>query len=350
MRRPLLWLILPLLAACGGEDSGGSSGTPPTATPSPAPAPAPAPAPTPSPTPTPTPTPIPPVSGDFAARAAALYDEAPDLAACRAGRLKSEVTARVLDTLNEVRRLHRLPTVGYSTADDTTVQAAALVLSANEALTHEPPTTFRCFTTAALNGTRSSNLYGGLGSGLGFLSDEGMIVGWLTDVDNAIANNIGHRRWLLDPFLGNIAYGRVAVTGSPSGRVDSSALKVIGTTGATIPAGGLPAFVAYPYEDYPARFFDTRALLSFGVIASATNRSANGAVNLSGATIAVRQRGGEALTVSNISADNIGYGLPNSVQFNVAGLRAETTYDVTIGNVVVNGTPTTYTYYFRITP
>lgn len=88
-----------------------------------------------------------------------------------------------------MRRLHRLPAVGHANADDATVQAAALVLSANEALTHEPPTSFRCFTTAALTGTRTRNLYGGLGSGLGFLSDEGMVVGWLTDVDNAIANN-----------------------------------------------------------------------------------------------------------------------------------------------------------------
>ncbi len=346
MNRPLLWLILPLLAACGGGGSNeGSSGTPPTATPSPSPAPAPAPTPSPTPTPTPTPTP-----GDFFARAAALYDEAPDIAACRAGRMKPAVTAQVLATLNEIRRLHRLPAVGYSTADDSTVMAASLVLAANEALTHEPPPSYRCYTTAALAGTRSSNLYGGASPFLGFESDDNIMIAWLTDVTNAVADSVGHRRWLLDPFLGAVAYGRVAGPSTPSGRVDTASLRVFNSsTPSPAVTSGLPAFVAYPYEDYPARFFDTRALLSFGVIVSATNRNANAGVNYANATVTVRPRGGDPLAISNIRFDNQGFGLPNNIQFNAAGLQRNTTYDVTIGNVVVSGSPTSYSYYFRIT-
>ncbi|WP_204350717.1 hypothetical protein, partial [Klebsiella variicola] len=82
--------------------------------------------------------------------------------------------------------------------------------------------------------------------------------------------------------------------------------------------------------------FDTAALLSFGVIANkSANFGANATVSFANATIVVRARGGAALTVSNVSWDNDGYGLPNSLQWKVAGLAANTIYDVTISNVTV---------------
>ena len=66
------------------------------------------------------------------------------------------------------------------------------------------------------------------------------------------------------------------------------------------------------------------------------------------AIVAVRERGGTALAVSKQSYDTLGYGLPNNLQFAVAGLRAGVRYDVTIDGVVVNGARTSYSYTFRI--
>lgn len=344
MRRLTVVTMLPLLAlvACDGGGGSGTVNTPPTGgTPTPAPAPAPAPVPFPTPT---------PGSGDFFQQVAALYAVQPDIAACRPGQLSAEVTARALQTLNAIRALHGLPPATYSTADEPGAQQAALMMAANAQLSHTPPTNWLCYTAAGAAAAGASNLYGGLGSGLRLLSDEAIFAGWLTEVDNLTAENVGHRRWLLDPFLGSVAYGRVAGPHPSYARTDAAVIKVFDTAGPAGPAGALPAYVAYPFQDYPARLFDTRALLSFGVIANPTNRWANANVSFANATVTVTQRGGGTLTVSRVRYDNDGYGLPNNLQFFVTGLQANTIYDVSIARVSVSGVSRDYSYWFRLVP
>jgi uncharacterized protein YkwD len=348
MRKSLALLLLPLLAvtACdggGSGGSGGSTGTPPVGNPAPGPTPAPSPSASPIGFPTPAPT-----SGDFFTRAAAMYALQPDIAACQPGQLNATTSANAVQTLNAIRALHRLPPVVNSPSDEPATQASALMMAANTALSHTPPASWRCYTAVGAAAAGSSNLYAGFGSGLGFLSDEQIFAGWLTEIDNVTADSVGHRRWLLDPFLGSVAYGRVAGRSPSNGRADAASIKVFSTAGPAGPGGALPAYVAYPFEDYPARLFDTNALLSFSVIANARDRWANANVGFANATVTVRPRGGAALAVSNIAFDNDGYGVPNNLQFRVAGLQANTIYDVTIDRVSVNGSQTSYSYWFRI--
>jgi uncharacterized protein YkwD len=344
---PLL-LLGSAVAACsgGGGDSGGG-GT--VVTPSPTPAPGSTPTPTPPATPTPTPASSEPATGsDFLSSVTLLYSAQPNIAGCQAGTLKAEVGARVLATLNNIRARHGLPAVAYAPADEPAVQQSALMMAANGQLSHTPPTNWLCYTAAGATAAGQSNIYLGTG-GLRYSQDADIMIGWLTDTNNLVANNIGHRRWLLYPFLSTIAYGRVAGIWQGSNRADAASIKIINTTQNT--SGTLPDYVAYPFQDYPARYFDTAALLSFGVIASKTgNYSANAAVNFSAATISVRARGGAALTVSNVAFDNDGYGLPNNLQWKVTGLAANTIYDVTISNVNVGGATRSYSYYFRLVP
>jgi len=345
MRRliPLLLLGSAMAACSGGGGSDGGTVVTPTPTPTPTTTP------TPSPTATPTPTSNEPATGsDFLSSVALLYSAQPNIAACQAGTLKAEVGARVLATLNDIRAHHRLPAVTYAPADEPAVQQSALMMAANGALSHFPPNSWNCYTSAGATAAGQSNIYLGTG-GLRYSQDADILIGWLTDTNNITANNIGHRRWLLYPFLSTIAYGRVAGVWQTSNRADGASIKVINSTQNT--AGPLPDYVAYPFEDYPARYFENGALLSFGVIANkSSNFGANQTVNFSGATIAVRVRGGAALTVSNISFDNEGYGLPNNLQWSVSGLTANTTYDVTISNVVVGGAARNYSYYFKLVP
>ncbi|MDG2535734.1 CAP domain-containing protein [Sphingomonas sp. HITSZ_GF] len=338
------------VAACsgGGGSSGGGGGTVVTPTPTPAPGSTPTPLPTTTPTPTPAST-EPATGSDFTAGIAALYSTQADITACQAGVLKPEVGARVLATLNDIRAHHRLPAVTYASTEDAAVQQSALMMAANGQLSHTPPSTWNCYTAAGATAAGQSNIYLGMGGGLRYTQDADILIGWLTDTNNLVANNIGHRRWLLHPFLSTISYGRVAGRYQTSNRTDGASIKVINSSQNT--AGPLPDYVAYPFEDYPARYFDTSALLSFGVIANkSSNFGANSAVNFSAATISVRVRGGAALTVSNISFDNDGYGLPNNLQWSVAGLAANTIYDVTISNVTVSGATRSYSYYFRLVP
>lgn len=311
--------------------------------------PAPTPTPTPAPTPTPTPTPPPVATGNFSADVAALYDVQPDVDNCREGKLKASVVNAQIASLNALRALHGLPPVINSSGDELGEQQSALMQAANQSLSHTPPTTWKCYTQAGYTGSSTSNLSISYGTGLRVESDESFLARWMTEKDNISVDSVGHRRWLLDPFLGAVSYGRVVgnTTGT-FGRVDAAALKVFGTTGAKAPIGTLPAYVAYPQGDYPARFWDDGALLSFGVIASQTAGGANRQVNYSAATVSVRERGASALTVSNVTFDNAGYGLPNNIQFAVDGLRRGVTYDVTISGVTGPGTQPSYAYSFRI--
>ena len=353
MRACFALALLPLLASCGGGGNGSGGAvaivTTPAATPTPTPTSTTtpismsAPAGTGTPTPTPASTPT-----DFTARAAALYATPPSIAGCQPGQLTGAATAAALQSLNAIRALHRLPPVAYSTADEPGAQQAALMQVANDQLSHTPPTTWRCYSAAGSAASASSNLYAGFGNGLTFQTDDEIMAGWLTETNNITADNVGHRRWLLSPFLGAVAYGRVVGASPTQTRGDAAALKVFNNAGSGVAGGTLPAFVAYPFEDYPARFFNTASLLSFGVIASTTNGQANAQVDFAHATVTVRQRGGAACTVSKLSYDNQGYGLPNNLQWAVAGLQAGTFYDVTIEGVVVGGQTRSYTYYFRV--
>lgn len=345
-----------LLAGCGGG-GGGDAATPasggvqvaPAPSPTPSPSPTPAPSPSPSPTPTPTPGPAPTPTGGWAASAAALFTTQPDVPDCRPGTLTQSVRDDVLVRLNAIRALHRLPAVTYSSADDEAATQAALMMAANGQLSHTPPSTWKCYTTLGANGAGTSNLYGGLISPyLAYYTEDMYLGGWLTETSNLIANNVGHRRWMLDPFLGKISYGRVAQVLADGSRTDAAAMKVVSFTGGVAVPGNLPPFVAYPYGDYPARYFDTSSLLSFTVIADTTQRGgANATVDFSKAAIAVSD-GTSALTVSNVSYDNVGYAVPNNLQFNVAGLKAGVTYSVKITGVGVRGVATDYSYTFRI--
>lgn len=345
--------LLPLLlTGCGGEGGGGSGATTPVVvvpTPSPSPVASASPLPSPSPPPTTVVVPAaPPAPASWAAGVAALYATAPDVPNCRPGVLAASVKADVLVRLNAIRALHRLPPVGYAEPDEEQATQAALLMAANGKLDHFPTSAWTCYSEAGRKGAGSSNLYGGLiAPNLAFYSEDAYLAGWMIETSNIVANNVGHRRWMLDPFLGKIAYGRVAQLLSDGRRTDASALKVFDFAGGVPSPGALPSFVAYPQGDYPARYFDPAALLSFSVIADATQRGgANATANFSGATVTVKA-GSSALAVSNISFDNTGYGLPNNIQFNVAGLQNNVSYQVTIANVLVRGVAQSYTYTFR---
>ena len=342
-----------LLTGCGGGGASPST-TPVVVVPGPVPSPAPTPSPTPAPTPAPLPSPTPisgvPVpTGIFSADAAALYDVAPDIDGCREGRLKRSVVQAQIASLNALRALHGLPAVVDSPADEVGEQQSALMQAANQSLSHTPPTTWRCFTQAGYDASSTSNLSLAYGTGLRVMPDDHFLAGWMTERANVAVDGVGHRRWLLDPFLGAVSYGRVVgVTSGSFSRVDSASLKVFGATGAKAPIGSVPDFVAYPQGDYPVRYWEDGAILSFSAIPSRTGGPANRQVGFAAATVTVRERGGSAMTVTGVRSDNDGYGVPNNIQFSVPGLRHGVTYDVLVSGVTGPGTRESYSYSFRI--
>jgi hypothetical protein len=276
-----------------------------------------------------------------------MYDVLPDIPGCRTGTLKASVRAEALAKVNALRALHSLPAVTYSDPDNALVDESSLMQAANNTLSHTPPTSWACYTGTGSTGAGSSNLIGVWGSGARFYSQDDYLGLWLTEGGSA---SIGHRRWILDPFLGKISYGRVAQQLASGSRSDAASMKVFSFAAAPPTPSGLPAFVAYPFNDYPVRYFGTGDYLSFSVVANTSGRFGgnNGSVGYSGATITV-SNGATNLTVTDVSSDNQGYGLPNSIQWRVTGLQANVTYTVRISGIT-NAPQTSYQYNFRVVP
>lgn len=210
----------------------------------------------------------------------------------------------------------------YSAKD----QKAALMFAANNALSHNPPTTWKWYSAEGDEAAGKSNICM-WSSGM----PTGCIDAYMRD-DGSNNTAVGHRRWILYPQTRTMGTGDVSSTPSnPS----SNALWVLdGNYGTTRPATR-ESFVAwpspgyFPYDRVPARWSFSYAGASF-----------------SAATVSVR-RDGLNLPVSLLPVAN-GYG-ENTLVWTLSGWDssrppADSTAVVTVSNVVVNGVPQNFTY------
>lgn len=279
----------------------------------------------------------------------ALYVTAPVVSSCTPGVVTDSVKTAVLDKLNSLRKRHGLPAVAYDSSDDNAAAAAALYMVANNGLTHTPSTTGKCYTSEASRLAGISNLHMAWTSGgdTRSMASTDAIMGYANDKD---VDSLGHRRWVLYPFLAKTTFGR-ADGDSASGTLGrmASSLRTIGGAASSVTMSN--DFVAFPYGSYSVSEFTPGWYLSFSVVASKTSINANGGsnVNLDSAAITVKDGSGNSLAVSSQSANYEGYGLPNSLQWKVAGLAAGGSYTVTISNVTVNSVARTFTYTFQLT-
>jgi uncharacterized protein YkwD len=282
--------------------------------------------------------PLPGAPADTASLAS-LYDELPNVANCSEGRLKPAEKTKVLDYVNAIRKLHGLEPVTYSSGDDVNTAKAALLIVANATLTHAPTASMTCYTDEGLVGSSKSNL--AMRSGATAAS-AGYIDMWLVDAGTP---SLGHRRWIIDPFLKSISFGRVDKT--VGGMLNGAALRVIYDQAKDISATSTE-MVAYPYHDYPARLLPTGAALSLTVVPNRTSRAANAGIDYSAATVTLTTEAGAELTTSIVGSNSDGYGVPNSFSFTANGLTANTKYNVLVRNVKVNGTTKEYGWWFKL--
>jgi uncharacterized protein YkwD len=287
---------------------------------------------------------------DFQKLSAALYQQMPSPAACQTGILHEAQKQQVLTTLNAIRHLHGLAPVRYDDSEQDEVMQTALLMAANGRIDHAPPRHWRCWTSTAAKTAGASLLSGGVRApNIAFHTPEQDMIVWLTDTEARSVAGIGHRRWLLDPFLKRIAYGRVS--GAVDGRNQSvaSVLKIMRPDGLA-KASAAPELIAYPFGDYPAQFYAEGAPISVALMIDAEHKAANTAVDFSQTRIQVKSAKGKPLRISGILTDNRFYGLPNSLQFRTGDLIFGERYDVTLENVRVQGQPKNYRYWFRIVP
>lgn len=174
---------------------------------------------------------------------------------CNPGTTNADHQQAVITRVNYYRALVGLPAVTLLGADETSqVQAAALMMSANTALSHMPPGDWTCYSAAGATGAGSANIalgQRGVGAIDLYIDDPGP--------NNDVA---GHRRWILFPPRAAMATGDVAGGNTPP--LPANALYVFGpsTTRPATPDGvAWPPAGFVPYQNLPLR--SNRWSLSF---------------------------------------------------------------------------------------
>jgi hypothetical protein len=120
-----------------------------------------------------------------------------DVASCNAGDLSADARTNALRLVNLYRFLADLPAVTDDPMLDAGDQACALMMRANNMLSHMPPTTWTCYTQDGATAAGSSNI----SSGQAVSSVD------LYMADPGNATTLGHRRWVLSNSLGPIGIG-----------------------------------------------------------------------------------------------------------------------------------------------
>lgn len=183
-----------------------------------------------------------------------IYEEEPSVTApYKTGSLSDSFLASGVGYINYVRYLAGLPEVQLSDVLNDYAQHGAVVLAANDTLTHyptQPEDMDDAFYEKALKATTSSNLSARWGS---LFDEEEMlasaIVGCMEDTGSYTnMATVGHRRWLLNPTLLNVGFG-YAVSETGASYVDTYCHDWSGT-------GCDYNFISWPASGYfPSRLF-----------------------------------------------------------------------------------------------
>ncbi|MBA4256861.1 MAG: hypothetical protein C0445_13410 [Polaromonas sp.] len=249
------------------------------------------------------------------------------VSACAPGDTSQAFKSAVLRRVNWFRAMAGVPAqVQLDATFNQKAQQAALVMAANNQLSHTPPANWACNNATATNAAGNANL------ALGRMGPESVANGYMRDSGSNNAA-VGHRRWVLYPqtrFMG---------TGDVDGSVKANALWVFdGNFGTTRPAVR-DEFVAWPapgYAPYPTvygrwSFSFPQADFSSAVVSMTEN----------GRPLALRVE-----PLSNGAGENTLVWLPGNYTDSMNWVRpsADTSYQITVANVRVNGTPRSFSY------
>jgi hypothetical protein len=252
-----------------------------------------------------------------------------NVSACNPGTTSQAFRDSIALRINYFRAMAGVPAkITLSDEYNQKAQQAALMMSANSALSHNPPTNWKCYTDQGNEAAGSSNLALG-GYGLDalrmYMQDYGS--------GNTAA---GHRRWILYPQTQNFGTGDIP---GGNGIYAANDLWVFDShTWDTRPATR-EAFVAWPPPGYvPYTVVYQRWSFSFAgadFTNAAVSMTENGA-NLPVTRYAPVNGYGENTLVWIRTGANDGSSWPKPT--------ADTTYVVTVSNVLIGGSPRSFQY------
>jgi hypothetical protein len=249
-------------------------------------------------------------------------------ATCDAGTTSQAFRDAVLQRVNYFRAMAGVPAqVALSDAYNVPTQQAALMMSANNQLSHSPSPSWQCYTPEGAAAAGKSDLFLGVygwDAITGYVRDPG-------DFNGAV----GHRRWILYPQTQTMGTGDLPPTGGAS----SNALWVIdGHIWDPRPATR-DMFVAWPPPGYvPYQVVFPRWSFSYP---NADFSQASVTMTLNGQQVPLE-----------LEAVAAGYG-ENTLAWAITGMAewdpwpvplADTPYRVTIDQVLIGGAPHSFTY------
>jgi uncharacterized protein YkwD len=241
-----------------------------------------------------------------------------NVAACAAGDTTPAYKTAVIRMVNYYRAMSGLPgNVTVSAGLSAKAQQAALMMSANSDLRHDPPTTWACYSAAGADAAGHSNLALGAAGprAIGLYMGDGGV------------SSLGHRRWVLYPPQSDIGTGDTS---------NANSLWVLGPFG-TRPA--TPNGVAWPSAGFvPYQLIPSSIAWSF---------SMDGA-NFASTSVTVTKVGTGNVPVTP-AVLGVGYG-DNTISFTPIGgvwpyaATGDTSFDVQVNGVILNGATRNFSY------
>ena len=286
-----------------------------------------------------------------------IYASEPDFSSCDAGIPTDAEKQKVLARINYIRAIHNLKPVEYDEDGDGMTAECSLVIAANEQLSHQPKSSWKCYSQEAYDGCYSSNisLVMTTNADTTLMDSTSIVDGFLTDENEVPPVTLGHRRWMTDPWLAHISFGRADYSDGSGHFVLGSAIRVINRDDPSDQQDISDTdikFVAYPFENYPAELYNDNVMMSFTVIGDKFSKYNNGEgkINLNSATVAIIGPDNKTMKIKSgsLATDYSGSGVPNSLRWYAEGIKPNAKYNVTILNVFVNNNPESYQYWFEL--
>ena len=252
-----------------------------------------------------------------------------DVKNCNAGDTTPEYKDAVLRRINWYRAMAGVPAaVKFDAGFNAKAQQAAMMMSANNQLSHYPPATWSCYNGIGAEAASKSNL--SLGS-----SGKDAVSGQVND-NGANNTAVGHRRWLLYPQTKVMGTGDVAGIGS---NLSSNAIWVFDDNYFGPRPRVRDDYVAWPSRGYnPYTTVAPRWSFSYP---KADFSSARVSMTENGSAIAAKLE-----TVSNNIGENTLVWLPGSYVDGMSWSRptADTVYQVTVNDVLIAGQKRSFSY------
>ena len=234
--------------------------------------------------------------------------------ACQVGSQSAASRAGTLSALNFVSSLGGLAPVRFGVTLNRRAQVTAMLMSANQRLSHYPTRSWRCWTSTGASNAAKANLA---------LSwpriTSGRTISLFMQEPGSANTAVGHRRWLMNPDTAWMGSGATN---------DSGAITVVGPTAAGRPN---PAYVGWPTAGYFPGPLEPSGRCSL----SAGNRG----TSFARASVTTHRwvNGGWVRVSTRKHRVQTGYARPTLV-WQVYGVSRTGTYKVTVSGIKKPGT------------